>query len=124
VVGDVTLSTGAFATKGGTRVIQYGMNYSRSYTSATQTAAALSCVLTLQRRLNGGAWTTIDSQQVVGPESGGYLIAQGLDGSTSFFDNSGGSGTLEYRVLLGSRVNWPTLAGAGNQQTYINATEY
>ena len=130
VVGDVTLSTGAFATKGGTRVIQYGMNYSRSYTSATQTAAALSCVLTLQRRLNGGAWTTIDSlpvmgmQQVVGPESGGYLIAQGLGGSTSFFDNSGGSGTLEYRVLLGSRVNWPTLAGAGNQQTYINATEY
>lgn len=130
-IGDVTVGTGPFITNGRRRIVQYGMTYSAGYNEQGGTSGSIYATLTLQRRPAGGDWATVDSlavtgiRQVLGSEPGlGNVMAMRMSGGGTYIDNDGGTGNLEYQVVLGGRNGWPPAAEVGQQRTYVNSTEY
>jgi len=131
------VETGNFSSNGNARTITYSLNYGNNGTVQTSgaagTAGPTSATVTLQRSVNGGAWTTLASFTATGqktvtndPELG-YVVQVGCSGSSTFTDNSGGLGPINYRAVISNGSgNWPWINGqnsAGQQSLTILSIE-
>jgi len=119
------VETGNFSSNGNARTITYSLSYGNNGTLQTSgaagTAGPTSATVTLQRSVNGGAWTTLASFTATGqktvtndPELG-YVVQIGCSGSSTFTDNSGGLGPINYRAVVSNGSgNWPWINGQGS----------
>ncbi len=130
-----TVETGAFGTNGNAKTVVWSFSYNNTgFHSTNLGAATLNATVTLQRSYNGGAWTTIAilnpvGSRVVDPlEAGvGYPTRSIISGSSTFTDNTAGTGTFNYRLLLSGASNWPITYNVSNsadpQRLSIISTE-
>ena len=136
ISGTASVETGSAGYKGGTRNIIGSLSYfsggpyygdSPPWPGTDGVPQTTSAIITLQRSVNGGAWTTLVSTTVTGTREWswmgreyGYTINCG--GSISYTDTTGGTGPINYRVVLSNPINWP-FNYHGVQTTMIQATE-
>lgn len=138
VSGTASVESGNFGTNGNAKTVVASL----SYTNGGLTSSApwgggsngvpqtTSATLTIQRSLNGGAWTNVASTTVTGQrmwtlEGGDYVSNVGCSGSVTYTDNTAGVGPFNYRAILSSPANWPWTIGSsqGTQRLSILSTE-